>query len=186
MDNFIVSSRKSIQNLIFGDMYITYTPEQLLHGFDNGIADVLNGGDYYNGDFFSLRNLSTPILHNTMGPLVNTSYGMFTGALGQTEIGQLRLINNAAIVNRREVVWDGQQYTEITVNRPTNGSMDSIILEDVSYGMQFPPSMTQDPIKVYNAHTLDIDHYEYDSEDKIGDKDLSIYKFTSSKFGGNL
>lgn len=108
LDNFIVSTRLDIQNRFFGDVYVHYTSDELLNGFYNKAADNINGGDYYNGDIFSLRNFSTPILHNTKGPLVDTSYGMFTGSNGQTEIGQLRLMNNVAYVNRIEKIWDGQ------------------------------------------------------------------------------
>ena len=67
LDNYLVSLRMDIQNRFFGDSYIKYTAEDLLFGFYSEAANNLNGGDYYNGNFFGLRNFSTPIFHDING-----------------------------------------------------------------------------------------------------------------------
>ena len=46
--------------------------------------------------------------------------------------------------------------------------------------------MDKDNIKTYDERAMNIDTYEYDSETTIGDNDLTLYKYKSSKWSGLL
>lgn len=120
LDSFIVSARTDIETRFFTDMYQSYTADQMINGVYNPSAEKLNGGDYYNGDNFNLRNWTTPIFHDTAGILNQTVYGMYTGANNEDYIGYLRLINEVAAVNKLEKVWTGTEDTYITIKRPYN------------------------------------------------------------------
>ena len=72
----------------------------LVNGFTSDSADLINGGEYYDGDDFSLNDFTTPIFHDSNGVLKDTVYGMYTGANDLDAIGYLRLINGVAAVNK--------------------------------------------------------------------------------------
>lgn len=134
-----------MESRFFGDSYVSYTADDLFFGFYNEAADKLNGGNYYNGDDYSLRNHTTPIFHDIQGLGNQTQYGMYTGANDIGSIGYLRIINNVAAINKLQTVWNGYNYTNTTVKRPIGGetglTLNDIALKEVSYGMQFPPGL---------------------------------------------
>jgi len=143
-----VSARADIEVRFFGasyNSYKSYTANEMINGFYNPSADLLNGGNYYNGDNFNLRSWTTPIFHDTAGILNQTLYGMYTGANEESYIGYLRLINGVAAINKLQKVWTGTEDTYITIKRPYNETAGQTVstysLDDVSYGMQFPPYM---------------------------------------------
>jgi hypothetical protein len=91
---FWTSSRANIQSRFFGSAYTTLSADQLLFGFYNTAAVNLNGGDFYNGDDFSLSSISTPIFHDKMGNMKDANYGMDTGANSLEKIGVIRILND--------------------------------------------------------------------------------------------
>ena len=191
LTTMISSLRADMEKRFFGPMFQDYTISDLLNGFESSDANNLSeiaSNSYYDGDLMYLRNLTTPIYHNMYGIMNVTSFGMYTGSNGLTEIGNLRIINENSDVNKREMAYNGTGVTNITLSRPLTGSKTykDISLDKVSYGMQFPPSMSQDDVKVFNARAIDIDHFQYDTEEKLGDKDLSLYKFQGKNWAGDL
>jgi len=52
--------------------------------------------------------------------------------------------------------------------------------------MQFPPGMGKTTIKAYDEAAIMTASYDYDSEQTIGSKDLSLYKYKSNKWAGDL
>ena len=162
----------------------------MINGFENPSAALLNGGDYYNGDNFNLRSWTTPIFHDTAGILNQTVYGMYTGANNADYIGLLRLINGVADINKLEKVWTGTEDTYFTIKRPYNATAGETVstysLDDVSYGMQFPPNMDQGKIKAFNERTIDIEEFQYDSESKLDGTELTLYKYTTPYWPGSL
>jgi len=85
--------RRDIQSRFFGEPYVNYTPSDLVFGFTNDVADKLNGGDYYNGDDFSLSSVTTPIFNSELGGQSTTVFGMYTGANTLDNLGQIRIVN---------------------------------------------------------------------------------------------
>jgi len=56
--------RVYIQDRIFGSAFASYTMTELLMGFENTVADKVNGGDYLLGDDFGLSKETTPIIND--------------------------------------------------------------------------------------------------------------------------
>ena len=72
----------------------------MIAGYDNEVADRVNGGQYYGGYDFSLSSGTTPVFNEHYGGASKGVYGIYTGSIGLDEIGQVRLINNEAYVNK--------------------------------------------------------------------------------------
>ncbi len=112
--NFIDACRGNIESTIFGGAYATIKIEDLLYGYESDIAGKINGGDYLLGDDFALSNMTTPIINDQKGFGSAVNFGMLTGSNGVDEIGFLRLINNAAYVNKVMEIYNGTQLVNVT------------------------------------------------------------------------
>jgi len=106
----------------------------MLNGFVNTVAAKVNGGEYFLGNDFSLYNVTTPIQNDRMGFQSNVSYGLYTGSNGVDEIGQMRIINEAAYCNKLVEVFNGTGYVNVT-QQSTKLGIDKQELDDVSNGM---------------------------------------------------
>lgn len=53
-----------------------------------------------------------------MGPQSSVNYGMYTGSNGEDEIGQLRIINGQAYVNKLVNVYNGLDLVSVPQQDP--------------------------------------------------------------------
>jgi len=160
----------------------------MLNGFYNPIADKVNGGDYMLGNDFSLYDITTPIQNDRMGLQANVAYGLNTGSNGVDEIGQLRIINEAAYCNKLVEIFDGTNYVNVT-QQSTKLGIDSQELKDVSNGMQFPPGIENDEqLRIYDQRNIKVMTYKHEeSQTLTGDgNDLRLEKFTSESHGNDV
>jgi hypothetical protein len=88
--DFFFNVRYDIQTRFFGSAYTIQDANEYIFGFTNSAADMINGGDFYNGDDFSLSNTTSPIFHDKIGNQAATEYGMYTGSNKLSNIGNLR------------------------------------------------------------------------------------------------
>ena len=131
----------------------------MLDGFENDVADKVNGGSYFNGNDFSLSKMTTPIRNDIKGFQSNVPYGTYTGSNGVDEIGYLRIINGEAASNKIFTLWNGTAMINTTLSDPElTTSMTE--LSNVSAGMQFPPNIQDgDQLLLYDQRNLKIMNY---------------------------
>jgi len=122
----------------------------MLDGFENDVADKVNGGSYFSGNDFSLSKMTTPIRNDIKGFQSNVPYGTYTGSNGIDEIGYLRIINGEAASNKIFTLWNGTAMINTTLSDPELiTSMTE--LNNVSAGMQFPPNIQDgDQLRLYD------------------------------------
>lgn len=123
--DFFFNVRYDMQTRFFGAAYTIQDANEYIFGFTNSAADMINGGDFYNGDDFSLSNTTSPIFHDKIGNQAATEYGMYTGSNKLSNIGNLRIVNGQAYVNRLDTVWNGNMYVNQTLNRDLTGESSS-------------------------------------------------------------
>jgi len=113
---------------------------------------------------------------------------MYSGSNGVSQIGNLRIINGLAEMNKLAISFNGTGLINVTESRPLNENttLSDIRLKNVNYGMQFPPNMGQDALKVFNDRSYKADKYEFDTEQTLGDNDLSLYQFQGEGFAGDM
>lgn len=97
---------------------------------------------------------------------------MYTGSNGEDEIGQLRIMNQQAYVNKEVQVYNGAELVWMTQKDPAE-DVDQEELDDVSYGMQFPPFIEEDDqLRLYDARNLKVMTYSHQESKTLtnGDK----------------
>ena len=99
---------------MFGGAFAEIKISDMLNGYVNEYATKMEGGNYTLGSVYSLYNVTAPIQNDRLGFQSNVSYGMFTGSNGVDEIGELRIINEAAFVNKLVEIYNGTHYVNIT------------------------------------------------------------------------
>ena len=99
---------------MFGGAYAQIKVSDMLDGYVNTYAADINGGDYFQGNDFSLYGVTTPVQNDRLGLQKEVSYGLNTGANGVDEIGQLRIINGAAYCNKLVEIFNGTSYVNVT------------------------------------------------------------------------
>lgn len=161
------------QAVLFGTPFATYTAAELLWGFETTAADKINGGCFFCGTDYRLVNQVTPILNDQIGTVAEAWYGLYTGSnlLNQTSI--VRIVNEEAYTNRIVPVWNGTYVTPVTLN--PDGSVGFATAQGftgVSNGMQFPPYMDEDPVKIYDTRSVQINTYDMGDESEIGGKKI--------------
>lgn len=93
MDAFVETFRTMIEARIMGYGYAYIKVSDMLEGFTSDVASKINGGNFYQGNDFSLSNHTAPIINDFSGFQSKVAYGMKTGSNGVDEIGYLRMIN---------------------------------------------------------------------------------------------
>lgn len=94
--------------------------------------------------------------------MANTHYGLFSGSFTTDNVSGYRLNNGQAYLNKLIPIWNGTYFTQ-TPQQP-NGAIsnaDSMWFNAVSNGIQYPPFMSQKPIKMYNDRTIKVENYNY-------------------------
>ncbi len=134
VNSYIAVFRDMIEQMIFGSAYANIKIQDMLDGFENDVADKVNGGDYYKGNDFSLSKMTTPIRNDIKGFQSNVPYGMYTGSNGVDEIGYLRIINGEAASNKIFTLWNGTAMINTTLSDPELSTSEKE-LSKVSAGM---------------------------------------------------
>ena len=105
--------RYHIQDYTLGGALKSYTAMDLINGYENDIAERVNGGQYYGGYDFSITNSTTPVFNEMVGEVSNAVYGVYTGSNGVDEIGEVRTVNEEAYVNKIINVWNGTYFSAV-------------------------------------------------------------------------
>jgi len=171
---------------MFGGAYAQIKVSDMLDGYVNTYAADINGGDYFQGNDFSLYGVTTPVQNDRLGLQKEVSYGLNTGANGVDEIGQLRIINGAAYCNKLVEVFNGTSYVNVT-QQSTKLGIDKQELSDVSNGMQFPPGIEiDDQLRIYDQRNLKVMTYKHEESQTLGDDELRLEKFSSDSHGKDV
>jgi len=151
-----------IETKIFGGGFVNIKISDMLNGYESDVAAKINGGDYYQGNDFSLSSLATPIRNEIQGLQADVPYGVYTGSNGVDEIGRLRIINEEAYTNRLYALWNGTAMVNTTLTDSTLSTSEKE-LDGVSAGMQFPPDIQEDDqLRLYDQRNLKIMTYNHD------------------------
>ena len=176
IDSFVQTCRTMVEAKIMGYGYAYINVHDMLYGFENDVAAKINGGQFYQGNDFSLSNFTAPIINDMSGLQASVPYGMYTGSNGIDEIGRLRIMNNQADVNRLFTLWNGTAMVNTTLTNPSLSSSEKE-LNGVSAGMQFPPDVQEDDsLRVYDPRLLKIASYSHEESQTLGDN-LPLEKY---------
>lgn len=58
IDAFVTVCRTRIEAFYFGGAFADISVSDMLNGYENDVAAKINGGDYFEGDFFGLSALT--------------------------------------------------------------------------------------------------------------------------------
>lgn len=78
-------------------------------------------------------------------------------------VSQLRLLNGEAYLNKITPTWNGTYYTQVP--QQPNGALsnaDTQWFNGASNGIQFPPSMDDSPLEVYDERLIVTNTYDYE------------------------
>jgi len=160
----------------------------LITGYNNTIADKINGGQYYGGYDFSLSPETTPVFNEKFGGVSRGILGMYTGSLSLDSIGQVRILNGEAYVNKLQQVWNGTYFSDVPQNPDGKiGMTHGQQFKGAGNGMQFPPFVdTDSPVEVYDSRLVKIVEYAHTDDGHVDGSDVTLSKFKASAFGGDV
>ena len=181
--------RYHVEAYIMGGGLKTYTDTSILiDGYEDDIASRINGGEYYGGYDFSLTNATTPVFNDNYGGVAEANYGLYTGSHGLDEIGEIRLINGEAYVNKITRVWNGTYFTDVPQNPDgTTGMKHAVWLDGVGNGMQLPPFVdTDSKLEIFDTKLIAKTTFTHADDSTIDGSDVTISKFSTNTFGGDV
>ena len=181
--------RYHVETYTMEGSFSTYSgTDDLINGYNNTIADKVNGGQYYGGYDFSLSPETTPVFNEMFGGVSKGIIGMYTGSLSLDSIGQVRILNDEAYVNKAQQVWNGTYFSEVPQNPDgTIGMEGAQMFKGAGNGMQFPPFVdTDSPVEVYDSRLVKIVEYSHSDDDHVDGSDVTLSKFRASQFGGDV
>jgi hypothetical protein len=155
--------------------FVNYTSEQLMFGWDSQIIAKANGGNYWQGADFNLETYMTPIINDVNGPLAKTPFGLYAGSFTTDNVSAYRLLNGEAYLNKLTPIWNGTYYTQ-TPQQPSGAlsNSESDWFDNASNGMQFPPFMNHDSLKVYSDRLITTETYNYEKTIQVPTSVLEI------------
>ena len=156
----------------------TYTSEELLFGWESSIAAKANGGDFWQGADFNVQPYMTPIFNDQIGPVAFTPYNLYSGSLTVDDVSQVRLLNGEAYANEITPTFNGTYFTNVP-QQPNDAlsNADSMWFNGASNGIQFPPSMDDSPLEVYDDRLIVTNQYNYIGEATIPTSSLQYNQY---------
>lgn len=67
IDAFVENCRKNVEARIMNYGYAFISVHDMLYGFENDVAAKINGGNFYQGNDFSLSNYTAPVINDMSG-----------------------------------------------------------------------------------------------------------------------
>lgn len=167
-----------VQGWMMEGPFVNYTSEQLMFGWDSQIIAKANGGNYWQGADFNLETYMTPIINDVNGPLAKTPFGLYAGSFTTDNVSAYRLLNGEAYLNKLTPIWNGTYYTQ-TPQQPSGAlaNSESDWFDNASNGMQFPPNMNHDSLKVYSDRLITTETYNYEKTTQVPTSVLEIQKY---------
>ena len=184
--------RYHVETYTMGNSFKTYSGTQgttdLIYGYENDIASRVNGGLYYAGNDFSISEATTPVFNNNYGGASEGIWGIYTGSLGDEKIGQVRLMNGEAYVNKLDQVWNGTFFSDVPqLPDMTIGMKNADWFNGASNGLQFPPFLNTDSdIQVFDNRLVKKVTYSHSDDSTIADSDVTVSQFDCKEFGGDV
>lgn len=96
-----------VQGWLMEGATATYTSQEILFGWENTIAEKVNGGDFWQGADFDTYGWINVIYSTDDWLVANATYNLYSGSLTTDDVSQVRLLNGQAYLNKITPIFNG-------------------------------------------------------------------------------